>query len=216
MNTERHRYLLCLGVALLIIVSGCSGTPSGGQDSNITTTDDPTSDTDNPQSTSTPPQLSIILIGLSDIEGNYDISGEKSTTREDASDQEATQLQADGIVAQFERSFSSAETMEDRPATILSSVTVYENEDVARDEYESLTSDLSSHGTTEEITMLGEYPAEEYQFENNQGMQNTLVIRRSGSMVYYLVTSDSSGSYPEFTRELFQTMLRGELSQNKS
>lgn len=158
-------------------------------------------------------QASTILLDLSDIGTGYDLGGERFLTRTNASEDGSPQLREEEALLRFERSFSLRETDSDRPSIVLSSVTIYENESTARRGYESLTSTISSQATSEEITILNEYVVNEYQFENSQGAKNTLIIRQSGQAVYYVVTSDRSSTYSEYTQQLFRTMLRGEVAQ---
>lgn len=221
MATTRHTWQVAVGLALLVAMAGCGGILPNDGSTGATETGSTARDQTETTTPTTPPYAEIssrfqpradaILLDLSDLATEYDLSGERLLIRENASTQVESDLRSADILIRFERSFTPSPSATDQPSVVLSSVTVYENNETAQEQLESLTSAIETENSGEQVTVLGNYSAQQYQFENDQGAQNTMIIRRTGPIVYYVVTSDSETMHQAYTQELFRTMLRGEL-----
>jgi len=177
-----------------------------GQRTTATPTPTSRATTDTPGTTGR--STRAVLLDADDVGREYSLSGERYLDREDSSEDTATQLQSADIQLLFERTFNH-DTTGTAPQTILSSVTRYDDEQSAREEEAALISQIRrGGGETETIRVVTGINATRLSFENDRGLVNTLVISRSGPVVYYAVTSDQDEYYPDFTRELFVEMAR--------
>lgn len=214
--SKRSRRSIAAGLTTLL--AGCGGLlPGYGESSGTPSTeldDSTTSDQQEGNNTGSTPvaetdyPTSDVLLSVPELADGYTLTGETQRAQSSSDEDELNTLREAGIIRQHERSFRLETNDDNRALVVLSSVTVYESPDLARSATdELLTSIRNNGGTVEDRNVLSGVSASVATFENTEGSSNTLYVRRSGQVQYYVVTSDQTGYFRGQTRDLFVRMV---------
>jgi cation transport regulator ChaC len=213
--TKRYRRGVIVG--LTAGLAGCGGLLPGPEELSGTSTtesDGPATpkqeetNTGLTRDSETDYPTSDVLLSVPEMDDGYTLTGESYQVQSSADQDELERLRKAEIVRQHERSFRLETTDDSRASVVFSSVTVYESADVATNATDELLNSIRDNGgSIEEQNILSGISASMATFENNEGDSNTLFLRRSGQVQYYVVTSDQAGYFQDQTRDLFVQMV---------
>jgi hypothetical protein len=211
-----YRRVVTAGLATTL--AGCGGLlPGPGESSSTPSTesDDSTNQTQQDQNstesttiTETNYPTSDVLLSVPELGEGYSLTGETRQAQSSADDEQLDTLRETGIVRQHERSFRLETNDDDRASVVFSSVTVYESEETATEAVDEILNSIQENGgSVEDRSVLSGVSASMAKFENSEDAFNTLFIRRSGVVRYYVATSDQTEFFRDQTRDLFVRMV---------
>lgn len=215
--TGLSRRVIVAGFATTL--AGCGGLLPGSSNSSNTPSaepDEPTNQTQKERNSNesttvgrTDYPTSDVLLSVPELGERYTLTGETLRSQSSADRDELDTLREDGIIRQHERSFQLGTNDNDRASVVFSAVTVYESTDVATSATDGLLTSIQDNGgSVEDQNVLSGVSASIATFENDDGALNTLFVRRSDQVQYYVVTSDQTGYFRDQTRDLFVRMIR--------
>jgi hypothetical protein len=149
-----------------------------------------------------------IVLRLSDLPSGYEFGGGVNQSQ-DANTDTGDQLESQGILRQHQRSFryNGTETTQ-YPAILLSSVVVYENTDVADQQFQQAVANLTTQNATAETReVVSGSTATVVTFQNERDGYVVLVYSQTRNLGFYVATLSGDGYREEFTVEQYVKML---------
>jgi hypothetical protein len=149
-----------------------------------------------------------IVLRLSDLPSGYEFGGGVNQSQ-DANTETGDQLESQGILRQHQRSFryNGTDTTQ-YPAILLSSVVVYENTEIANQQFQQAVANLTTQNATAETReVVSGSTATVVTFRNQRDGYVVLVYSQSQNLGFYVATLSGDGYRKEFTVEQYVKML---------
>lgn len=147
-----------------------------------------------------------LLLGLSEVGPEYNLTGESVSDSDTAVVQDPNQRD---FQFQHSRTFelSDVDQLGEKPFIIISSVIIYETPEEAEEGLENTVSGFQDgNASVSDVTVATGINATQVQFQADTGSRNVILYGRESNLIYFVITSGPDKYHSDNAQELYIEM----------